>query len=170
MCLPRVGEAWSEDVGGCGGGRVERHGQVLPWLRRLLASVFSVAEAPCLKQIFARSLPMRPGVGPHGGGRAGEESRSQCGAQGKLEGRSLQDFPAHQEPAASLYGGPGSLGGTAGGLGAAKVNARAGSATIADRHAERVPMCTHIYTAAYLRPGPHSHSWTHFMLILVHKP
>lgn len=50
------------------------------------------------------------------------------------------------------------------------MNAGAGSATIADRHAERVPIRTHIYTAVYLWPGPHSHSLTHFMLKLVHKP
>lgn len=60
----------------------------------LLDTVLSVSQALCLKQIFARSLPMWPGVGPHGGGRAGEESRNQCGAQGKLG-------------AAFLYRGPG---------------------------------------------------------------
>lgn len=90
VCLP----GWERPGQRMRGGRAESHRQVLPCLWRLRALSF-LRLKHCLKQIFPRSLLMWPGVGAHGGGRAGEESRNQWGP-GKAGGRFPAGLPSSQ--------------------------------------------------------------------------
>ena len=93
----------------------------------------SLAQNLYLNQTFVSSLMMWPGVGPHGRGRAGEESRaesktSRIRARGKLKEQSQ----AHKEPATPVCRqGPGHLGAFWGASEKRRWNAgRLGAATV----------------------------------------